>query len=73
MERLDPAMNAHDLEAFLDRFQAEYESEQPAHPARAFRGRDQVRSNWASVFDGVPEFRSELLRSTTDGDTIWSE
>ncbi len=73
VERLDAAMNAHDLEAFLDCFEEEYESEQPAHPDRAFRGRDQVRSNWSSVFDGVPDFRSELLRSTADGDTIWSE
>ena len=32
-----------------------------------------MRSNWSSVFDEVPDFRSELLRSTTDGDTIWSE
>ena len=73
VERLDAAMNAHDLEAFLDCFQEAYESEQPAHPDRAFRGREQVRRNWSSVFDGVPDFRSELLRFTTDGHTIWSE
>ena len=73
VERLDAAMNAHDLEAFLDCFEEEYESEQPAHPDRAFRGREQVRRNWSSVFDGVPDFRSELLRFTTDGHAIWSE
>src|SRR5689334_11353269 len=73
VKRLDAAMNAHDLDAFLDCFQEDYESEQPAHPDRAFRGREQVRNNWSSVFDGVPDFRSELLRSTTGGDTIWSE
>lgn len=73
VERLDAAMNAHDLGAFLDCFHEEYESEQPAHPDRAFRGRDQVRINWSSVFDGVPDFRSELVRFTTDGDTAWSE
>ena len=73
VERLDDAMNAHDLEAFLDCFEEAYESEQPAHPDRTFRGREQVRSNWSSVFDGVPDFRSELLRSTTDGDSVWSE
>ena len=73
VERLDAAMNAHDLEAFLDCFHEEYESEQPAHPDRAFRGRGQVRSNWSSVFGGVPDFRSELLRSAIDGDVIWSE
>jgi ketosteroid isomerase-like protein len=73
VERLNVALNAHDLEAFLACFQGDYESEQPAHPDRAFRGRDQVRSNWSAVFDGVPDFRSELLRSVADGDTVWSE
>lgn len=73
MERLNAAWNAHDLEAFLACFQDDYESEQPAHPDRAFRGREQVRSNWSAVFDGVPDFRSELLRSAADGDTVWSE
>src|SRR6476619_14379 len=73
VERLNAAMNAHDLEAFLACFEDDYESEQPAHPERAFRGREQVRSNWSAIFDGVPDFRSELLRSAADGDTVWSE
>jgi len=73
MERVNAAMNAHDLDAFLACFQDDYESEQPAHPDRAFRGREQVRSNWSAVFDGVPDFRSELLRSVADGATVWSE
>ena len=50
-----------DLDAFLACFQDDYESEQPAHPDRAFRGREQVRRNWSAVFDGVPDFRAELL------------
>lgn len=73
VERLNAAMNAHDLEEFLGCFQDDYESEQPAHPDRAFRGREQVRRNWSAVFDGVPDFRSELLRSAVDGDTVWCE
>ena len=70
MERLNAALNAHDLEAFLACFQDDYESEQPAHPDRAFRGREQVRSNWSAVFDGVPDFRSELLRSTAEATPV---
>ena len=66
-------MNGHDLEALLTCFQEDYESEQPAHPDRAFHGRAQVRSNWSAIFEGVPDFRSELLRLTADGDVIWSE
>lgn len=73
VQRLNAAMNAHDLETFLACFADEYESEQPAHPDRAFRGREQVRSNWSAIFDGVPDFRSQLLRSMADGNTIWSE
>lgn len=73
VERLDAALNAHDLDAFLDCFHEDYASEQPAHPDRAFQGREQVRMNWAAVFEGVPDFRSELVRAAVDGEIVWSE
>jgi ketosteroid isomerase-like protein len=73
MERLQAAQNQHDLEAFLDCIDPDYQSEQPVHPGSAFRGREQVRKNWSAMFSGVPDFRAELLRSTTEGDTAWSE
>ena len=63
MNRLLSAMNAHDLDAFVACFAPDYRSEQPAHPTRAFRGVDQVRENWASVFAGVPNLVAELLTS----------
>ena len=72
-ERLSAAMNAHDVDAFVACFHPDYESEQPAHPSRAFRGRDQVRDNWSAVFAGVPDFRSELVRAAVSGETEWSE
>ena len=46
LERLQRAMNDHDVEAFLANVDADYRSEQPAHPERAFGGREQVRENW---------------------------
>ena len=52
VERLNAAMNAHDIEAFVECFEEDYESEQPAHPDRAFRGREHVRRNWSAIFDG---------------------
>jgi hypothetical protein len=73
VERLDAAMNQHDLEAFLACFHDDYGSEQPAHPGRAFRGIDQVRENWSAIFAGVPDFRSDLLRAVAVHDTEWSE
>ena len=71
--RLHDAMNAHDIEAFVACFAADYDSAQPAHPDRAFRGREQVRANWSAVFTGVPDFRAELVRVDAVGDTAWSE
>jgi uncharacterized protein (TIGR02246 family) len=71
--RLQTAMNAHDVEAFVACFAEDYESVQPAHPDRAFRGREQVRANWSEVFTGVPDFRADVVRVTAVGDTAWSE
>ena len=70
MNRLLAAMNRHDLDAFVECFDADYRSEQPAHPGRAFRGSDQVRQNWTSVFAGVPDFQAELLLSATTGEGV---
>ena len=71
--RLHAAMNAHDVEAFVACFAEDYDSVQPAHPDRAFRGREQVRANWSEVFTGVPDFRAEIVRVAAVGDTAWSE
>ena len=73
IERLNAALNAHDIEAFVALFAPDYDSRQPAHPDRAFTGREQVRENWSAVFAGVPDFRSELVRACAEGDTVWSE
>jgi ketosteroid isomerase-like protein len=73
IERLQAAQNQHNLEAFLDCIDPDYQSEQPVHPDRAFQGSEQVRKNWSTIFNGVPDFRSELLRTATEGDTGWAE
>jgi hypothetical protein len=72
-ERLMAAMNAHDIDAFVACFQEGYESEQPAHPDRAFTGSAQVRENWSAVFAGVPDFKAELVSVAAVGDVEWSE
>jgi ketosteroid isomerase-like protein len=73
LKRLHDAQNRHDLDAMVDCFDPAYRSEQPVHPDRAFTGREQVRQNWAAVFDGVPDFRAELLRSAEVEDVHWAE
>ena len=73
IERLNAALNEHDIDAFVACFVPDYDSVQPAHPDRAFTGSEQVRKNWSEVFAGVPDFRSELIAITAEGDTVWSE
>jgi steroid delta-isomerase-like uncharacterized protein len=73
LDRLERAMNQHDLEGFLANVDPDYRSEQPAHPERAFGGREQVRENWRAIFRDVPDFRADLLRSAVDGETGWAE
>jgi ketosteroid isomerase-like protein len=70
MNRLLSAMNAHDLDAFVACFAEDYDSEQPAHPGRAFRGSEQVRKNWEGVFAGVPDFTAELVLSAVTDDGV---
>ena len=66
-------MNERDIESFVSLFAADYDSRQPAHPDRAFRGRDQVRENWSSVFAAVPDFRADLLAVASADGTLWTE
>ena len=66
-------MNRGYLTAFVACFDPDYASEQPAHPDRRFRGRDQVERNWATMFAGLPDFRAENLRSAASDDSVWVE
>jgi ketosteroid isomerase-like protein len=73
VSRLVTATNAHDIDALVDCFAAEYVNETPAHPQRGFRGRDQVRRNWTSIFAGVPDIAVRVVASVDDGGTAWTE
>jgi ketosteroid isomerase-like protein len=59
-ERLAAAINANDIDAFVECFHDDYQSEQPAHRDRAFGGRAQVRQNWSAIFRDVPRVAAEL-------------
>jgi hypothetical protein len=71
--KLKDALNAHDIEAFVACFDDKYYSEQPVHPDRTFQGREQVRRNWASNFDEMPDFSAQLIRHAINNDSIWTE
>jgi ketosteroid isomerase-like protein len=71
--RLQAATNAHDLDALVDCFTTDYVSEIPLHPSRSFRGKDQVRRNWAQILAAVPDLHSELVREAVEGGVVWAE
>jgi ketosteroid isomerase-like protein len=71
--RLHEALNAHDIRAFVECFDPDYRSEQPAHPNRGFGGRAQVEENWSAMFAGIPDIHAELLGTAIDGPTAWVE
>ena len=73
LERLHAAMNQHDLDALVACFDPDYQSAQPVHPDRVFRGREQVRKNWGAIFSGTPDIQGKLLQAAIGGDTVWAE
>lgn len=73
VERLRDATNAHDLDAIVACFAADYCNETPAHPARGFVGREQVRRNWTQILAAVRDVSTEIVASVAAGDTVWTE
>jgi ketosteroid isomerase-like protein len=73
IDRLAEAINDHDLDRMVALFHPDYDSRQPAHPGRAFVGREQVRTNWGAMLAGVPDFTAEIVRAVQDGELNWCE
>ena len=71
--RLQAATNAHDIDAIVACFAANYRNETPAHPARGFVGREQVRKNWEQIVAFIPDLKADVTRHAVDGQTIWTE
>ena len=73
VERIREALNAHDVDALVACFAEDYENSWPAHPARGFRGRDQVRRNWEQIFSFVSDFHSDVSNALYDGSIAFTE
>jgi len=54
-------------------FAEDYVNETPVHPQRGFRGSDQVRTNWAQIFAGVPDMKAAVLRRAESDGQVWTE
>jgi ketosteroid isomerase-like protein len=71
---LRAAISSHDLGALCACFAPDYRNETPAHPARSFRGREQVRRNWTTILASVPDLTAELVGWSGGGDQpLWAE
>src|SRR6478736_902254 len=73
VQRLVLATNDHDLDRMVSCFSSGYVNETPAHPARGFVGREQVRTNWQQIFAAVPDLHATVLRSAVAPDAVWAE
>jgi len=72
-DRLRDAVNRHDLDAMVRCFAPDFVNETPVHPARSFRGRDQVRKNWAQIFAAVPDLEADMVGCASHAETVWTE
>ena len=73
VERLVKATNAHDVDAIVACFAESYALESPLHPARSFRGKEQIRSNWTQILSAVGDLEARLVASASDGCSVWTE
>ena len=73
LEQMRAALDAHDLDAFLEFFREDYVGERPRHPGAKISSREDVRTNWAEVISDVPDLRVEVPAAVEDGNRIWSE
>jgi ketosteroid isomerase-like protein len=73
LEAMRSALDAHDLDAYLDYFHEDFVGERPRHPGGDVNGRDEVREIWAEIIGDVPDLRAEIPAAVQDGNTIWSE
>jgi ketosteroid isomerase-like protein len=73
LQRVQAAINQHDLEALVACFAPDYASTFPAHPERAFGGHAQLRHNWTEIFALLPDIHATLLHAVEAGEAVWTE
>lgn len=71
--KVEAAINAHNIDAFVNCFAPDFEGEHPVHPERNLIGAEQVRKNWTALFAQVPDLQAKLITHTIAGELGWSE
>ena len=77
VERMRAALDAHDLDAFVEFFHEDYVGERSRHPGSAMSSRHDVRRNWEEVIGDVPsgallEIRGVIIFGVRDGRVAWA-
>lgn len=67
------SVNSRDVDRLVNCFAEGFLNITPAHPARGFVGREQVRRNWSAIFGAVPDITAAVVAHAADGETIWTE
>jgi hypothetical protein len=57
VEAMRAALDAHDVDAYVDFFREDFVGERPRHPGVEVRGRDEVRESWSEIIEDVPDMR----------------
>jgi ketosteroid isomerase-like protein len=65
LQSLVAAVNRHDLDGIVGHFTDDVRSDTPAHPARSFVGREQVRRNWGQILGAVSDLEATVLNAGT--------
>jgi ketosteroid isomerase-like protein len=79
LESLIAATNRRDLDGLVDLFASDVRSDTPAHPARSFVGRDQVRRNWQQILSAIGDLEATIAATATSAgptsgsETVWAE
>ena len=79
LESLIAATNRRDLDGLVDLFATDVRSVTPAHPARSFVGRDQVRRNWQQILGAIGDLEATVAATATSAgptsgsETVWAE
>jgi ketosteroid isomerase-like protein len=73
LDRLVTSVNAHDIDGLVDCFAQDYALTDPVHPARSFNGSLQVRRNWTTMFDALPDVRLDVQDRAVTDTGFWLE
>jgi ketosteroid isomerase-like protein len=79
LDSLIAATNRRDLDEIVGQFAEDVRSDTPAHPARSFVGRDQVRRNWQQILGAIGDLEATVAATaigpgpTPGSETVWAE